>query len=248
MDNFLNYRTIKDDNINSPNHINNKLNMYASDDIPLNTFKNYYDINQLRPPAVKFCRFNMQHDILDYKSLPYVKPIEFKEPWQVIKKEKHTKREKPKKELLTTFGQLPVSCGALLYTCNPHGQLGVILGVERTESYGYLPFKGRPEANETYEQAAIREVYEETCGLVQVDHIDLCHQFQTTHKKYFIGLIKVPYDIIKKFEIKRATETNASSMEKLKIKFFPLNQMHNREIHPLSRLSIKFWLTEILKN
>jgi 8-oxo-dGTP pyrophosphatase MutT (NUDIX family) len=246
MDNILNYRPKKHDNINSTNQINNQLNMmYANGEIPLNTSKNYNDINQLRPPAVKFCRFNMQNDILDYKSLPYVKPLEFKDPLQVIKKEKHTKKEK--KELLT-HRTLPVSCGALLYTCDPHGQLGVILGVERTESYGYLPFKGRPEANETYEQAAIREVYEETCGLVQVDHIDLCHQFQTVHKRYFIGLIKVPYDIIEKFEIKRATETSVSSMEKLKIKFFPLNQMQNREIHPLSRLSIKFWLTEILKN
>ena len=143
---------------------------------------------------------------------------------------------------------MPVSCGALLYTCDPYGQLGVVLGVERNESYGYLPFKGRPEANETYEQAAIREVYEETCGLVQVDHIELSHHFQTLHKQYFIGLVKVPYDIIKKFEIKRATETCISSMEKLKIKFFPLDQMHNHEIHPLSRLSIKFWREEILKN
>ena len=90
MDNILNYRPKKHDNINSTNQINNQLNMmYANGEIPLNTFKNYNDINQLSPPAVKFCRFNMQHDILDYKSLPYVKPLEFKDPWQVIKKEKH---------------------------------------------------------------------------------------------------------------------------------------------------------------
>ena len=218
MDNILNYRLKKHDNINPSNQINNKLNMYdnGGDIHQLNKFKNYCDINQPRPPAVKFCRFDMQHsNNLDYKNLTSEKPIEFKEPWQVIQKGKQTKEKHVKKELLT-HRTLPVSCGALLYTCDPHGQLGVVLGVERTESYGYLPFKGRPEANETYEQAAIREVYEETCGLVQVDHIELCHQFQTIHKRYFIGLIKVPYDIIEKFEIKRAMETCISSMEKLK--------------------------------
>ena len=212
------------------------LNMFDTD--KQFTFKNYHNINQLRAPAVQFCQnpaicamqqSAMQQSAMQQSNMP---------------SDMQGEQNKIKKQNIN----LPVSCGAVLYTTDPHGQLGVILGVERTESYGYLPFKGQPEDNETYEQAAIREVYEETCGLVHVDHIDLCHQFATTHKRYFIGLIKVPYDIIEKFEIKRAQETRIVNMEKIKIKFFPLNQMHNHEIHPLSRLSIKFWRSQILKN
>ena len=218
------------------------LNMFDND--KQFTFKNYRNINQLRAPAVQFCQNTAIGDM--QSAMPRAMPRAMQSAMQsaAICDRHGGEQNKIKKQNIN----LPVSCGAVLYTTDPHGQLGVILGVERTESYGYLPFKGRPEDNETYEQAAIREVYEETCGLVRVDHIDLCHQFATTHKRYFIGLIKVPYDIIEKFKIKRAQETRIVNMEKIKIKFFPLNQIHNHEIHPLSRLSIKFWRSQILKN
>ena len=144
------------------------------------------------------------------------------------------------------FTQLPISCGALLWAIDEHGRPGVILGAEFNDAFGYLPFKGRPEPYETHEQAAIREVYEETCGLVSIDKIDLLHKFETSHKKYYIGLVQVPYAILSQFEKARKNVADASYLEKRRLKFFLLRKMTSREVHPLSRRSIKFYKSTIL--
>ena len=196
-----------------------------------NAFKACYVTNQPRPAAASFRMPNIAEPHAEQHAQPDVP---------------HRQPDLPHGQPPAAENQKPVSCGALLYANDPTGQLGVIVGMEATESYGYLPFKGRPEQNETLEQAAIREVYEETCGLILVNQIDLRHQFETAHKKYYIGLIKVPYEIVEQFEQKRAVETNACRMEKRKIKFFPLSQLYNKEIHPLSRLSVKFWRASIV--
>jgi ADP-ribose pyrophosphatase YjhB (NUDIX family) len=142
---------------------------------------------------------------------------------------------------------LPISCGAILYTRDLEGRPGVILGSEQLG--GFLPFKGRPENNETKEEAACREIYEETCGLVSVsvDQIKLFHEISTQRKTYYIGLVQVPYSLLEEFEKKRAVETQPTYMEKRQIKFFPLSEINSHEIHHLARASITFYKANILQ-
>ncbi len=135
------------------------------------------------------------------------------------------------------------SCGAILYTTNLDGELGIILGDEsRGDVSGWLPFKGGCKENETIEQAAIRELYEETCGLVKRDSIDLQNKFRTKRKEYHIGLCEVPYSIIVEFDIVREKETREEFMEKKRIKFFKFpDVLHDPLVHNISKSSILFY-------
>lgn len=141
------------------------------------------------------------------------------------------------------------SCGAIFYTYDPAGQLGIVLGLEQ---HNWLPFKGCSEEGETVEETAIREVYEETCGLVQLDNISLEHRFASKRKNYFIGLCHVPYDLIRQFSETRKSESRLSYMEKKRIKFFPYSSLlTDKTIHNISRSCIRyFWnkLTKLSRN
>ena len=131
------------------------------------------------------------------------------------------------------------SCGAILYTYNEFGEFGIILGLEGDH---WLPFKGCSNFNETFEQAAIREIREETCNLVHIDNIKLDHIFMSKRKTYHIGLCYAPYDIIYKFDRVKKLYDDYSYKEKDKIKFFPFkNLLENRDIHVLTKLSIEFY-------
>lgn len=133
------------------------------------------------------------------------------------------------------------SCGAILHTISPAGVPGVILGTEGYDGK-FLPFKGCPHVGENYEQAACREVAEETCGLVKVNSIDLWNNFTTKHKHYHMGLIFVDYSILDQFEKVRKTEIRHEFLEKKEIKFFPLhNILDLEEVHNISKISIKFY-------
>lgn len=133
------------------------------------------------------------------------------------------------------------SCGALLHTISPTGIPGVILGTEGFDDK-YLPFKGCPNEKETFEQAACREVAEETCGLVQVNQIQLWNNFSTRHKHYHMGLIFVDYAILEQFEEVRKTENRKAFLEKKNIKFFPLHSvLQSPEVHLISKTSINFY-------
>ena len=116
---------------------------------------------------------------------------------------------------------MKVSCGAILYTFDHNNNIGIILGLE---SCGWLPFKGRNEFNETYEETAIREIYEETCGVVKLDTISLDHKFVSKNKTYYIGLIHVSYNFIDQFNIKLEKETREEFKEKKSVNF--LNYMN----------------------
>jgi ADP-ribose pyrophosphatase YjhB (NUDIX family) len=136
------------------------------------------------------------------------------------------------------------SCGAILYTYDPNGDLGIILGMEGTH---WLPFKGGCEGDETIEETAVREIYEETCGLVHVTKISLDHVFNSKHKHYHIGLYEVPYDIIRQFPKKRKEATEKRFMEKQSVKFFPLTGLRcNKNIHSITRASIKFFWDQFI--
>jgi ADP-ribose pyrophosphatase YjhB (NUDIX family) len=69
----------------------------------------------------------------------------------------------------TDASKLLHSCGAVLYTIKG-SRLYVVLG---KEGDAYFHFKGCCEPGETYEETAIREVYEETMGLVRIKSIAL---------------------------------------------------------------------------
>lgn len=137
------------------------------------------------------------------------------------------------------------SCGAILYAFDPKGQLGIILGLE---GYHWLPFKGGPEKNETFEEAAIREIYEETCKIVKLDYINLKHNFKSKHKSYHIGLVKVNYNIIENFKKKRKRENKNIYKEKKEIAFFPLNIVRTHTaVHNITLASINYYWDQLIK-
>jgi ADP-ribose pyrophosphatase YjhB (NUDIX family) len=139
---------------------------------------------------------------------------------------------------------MKTSCGAILYTFNNFGELGIILGEELDECW--LPFKGCNENGESLEETAIREINEETCGLIQLDSIELEHVFTTKRKKYHIGICEVPYDIIEKFEKAHLLENRIHYKEKKQIKFFPINEcLNNDKIHSISKASIRFYWNKL---
>lgn len=134
---------------------------------------------------------------------------------------------------------MKTSCGAIFYSYNKKGDLGIILGLEGNT---WLPFKGCSEKNESFEETAIREIKEETCNLVLLDNIKLTHKFKTKHKKYYIGLCYVPYDIIEKFDNQRRYENRYEYIEKHRLAFFQFNGLlSNSTIHNLTKNSIRFY-------
>lgn len=139
------------------------------------------------------------------------------------------------------------SCGALFYTISPTGVIGVILGDEsRKGTPEWLPFKGCVENNETYEETAKREIKEESGGLIVVDNIKLEHIFSTKRKTYHIGLVKVPYCIIEKYNSRRHLETRNEYTEKKELKFFPIDEvLLDYTVHSISRASIKYYWQRI---
>ena len=142
---------------------------------------------------------------------------------------------------------LPLSCGAILYAFNDSGELGVILGDEiKDTNVSYLPFKGCMEPGETPEITAIREINEETCGIVQLNTIKLDHKFTTKRKEYHIGLVEVPYKIVSQFSDIVKTESKKQFKEKRSIKFFRMRDLHkNHEIHPITKASLLYYKNKL---
>jgi hypothetical protein len=139
------------------------------------------------------------------------------------------------------------SCGAILYTHDPNGVLGIILGEEGNK---WFPFKGCSKTGETLEETAKREINEETCGLVYLDSINLQHKFSSKKKKYYIGLCYAPYNIIEEFEAKIKLETRLEFKEKKRLKFFPIDNsiLYNNDIHNITKASIEFYWDKLLQS
>ncbi len=137
------------------------------------------------------------------------------------------------------------SCGALLYTFRPgDSKLGIILGKEGNK---WFPFKGCKKEEETFEQAAIREIYEETAGLISISEINLDHNFSSKSKHYHIGLIEVPYEIISEFTARRCGALEKELREKQKIRFFTLEELQrNSCIHNLTKASIEYYWDKLI--
>ena len=136
------------------------------------------------------------------------------------------------------------SCGAIFYSHDNYGTVGVILGEEGKEEW--LPFKGCAEDGEELEHAAIREIKEETCGLVCLDSIKLEHKFSSKRKNYYIGLCYVPFSLINDFEEKLKAETRKEFKEKKRLRFFPLESaLQSKEVHNISKASIEYFWDKI---
>lgn len=146
------------------------------------------------------------------------------------------------------------SCGAILYTIL-NNKIYIILGMEKGR---WFPFKGVREKGETNELAAIREIYEETCGIIQLDNIELKCNYSTKRKHYHIGLIKTSNDVINNFYKNRNYILNNekyidnyfSYLEKSDIKMFPLENIFSNNFHEVTAVPIKYYYTylKLLEN
>ena len=139
------------------------------------------------------------------------------------------------------------SCGAILYTIY-NNKIYIVLGMEKGQ---WFPFKGSREKNETNEMAAIREIYEETCGVVKIKNIELKCHYSTKRKHYHIGLIQIPSNIIEKFYLNKdrilnntkCVKNNKAYLEKSDIKMFPLNKIFTYDLHEVTIKPIKYFYT-----
>lgn len=141
------------------------------------------------------------------------------------------------------------SCGAILYTIY-NNKIYIVLGMEKGQ---WFPFKGTRDKGETNIQAAVREIYEETCGVIQLNTIDLKCHFSTKRKHYHIGLVKIDLDSIKQFYKNKNyllnkkiynTEYNAY-LEKSDIKMFSLKYIFENNFHDVTILPIKYYYKQL---
>jgi hypothetical protein len=137
------------------------------------------------------------------------------------------------------------SCGAILYTVH-NNKIYIILGMEKGQ---WFPFKGTRESGESNEHAAIREIYEETCGITKLISIDLKCNYSTKRKHYHIGLVKVSSDIINQFyrnqeDISRENRYCGdydSYLEKSDIRMFSLNFVLKTKFHEVTSMPLKYY-------
>ena len=135
------------------------------------------------------------------------------------------------------------SCGGVLYTIKD-GFVYIVLGKEGSE---YFHFKGRVQDTESFEDAAVREIREETMGLVNLDTIYLdCHNVSSKNKKYHYGLVKVDNDIDVIFNAKRNNSNVVEKLmpdykEKQDIKLFKLNDIKSHNLHVLTIKPIMYY-------
>lgn len=140
------------------------------------------------------------------------------------------------------------SCGALIFTLYKN-EIHIVLGMEKNE---WFPFKGTREANESLNDTAIREIYEETCGIVNLDDIYLDCNYSTKRKYYHIGLVFVNINVLKKFykqrnKYKLNSTDNGAFLEKTCIKLFNINELHNYKFHHISLVPINYYKCFLLK-
>lgn len=137
------------------------------------------------------------------------------------------------------------SCGAILYLIDGI-DIYIILGMERGD---WFPFKGIKEDDETFIQAAIREIKEETCDAVHINFIDLKCKYSTKRKHYYIGLIRITISEFNQFFINRTKLLNAkliiknkhAYLEKDDIKMFPLDNIMSNSFHSITNIPIKYY-------
>jgi hypothetical protein len=142
------------------------------------------------------------------------------------------------------------SSGAILYTIYDN-KVYIVLGLEKGD---YFPFKGVREKYETNKQTAIREIFEETCGVLTINDINLLCNFSTKRKHYHIGLVYISLNEIKQFSInkikiendKENIEKNWIYLEKIDIKIFKLDYLCKYKFHEITYKPIKFYQNQLI--
>ena len=138
-----------------------------------------------------------------------------------------------------------ISCGALLYSIH-NNKIIILLG---KQGKYYFPFKGGVNNNETEADAARREVFEETCGVVDIEYISLDHIFSTAHKIYKIGIYKLHNyeNIINDFNTNIYYENRPSFLEIKNIKAFDIKDaLVNSNVHSIAKKSIQYYFNTLL--
>lgn len=144
------------------------------------------------------------------------------------------------------------SCGAILYTVYNY-KVYIVLGMEKG---GWFPFKGIRERGETNMDAAIREIKEETCNSLLINHIDLNCNYSTKRKHYHIGLAKITYNEYNKFHKNRfeilcnsaiSDDSKYMYLEKDDIKMFPIDTILNYDFHEITSIPIKYYYNYLVR-
>jgi hypothetical protein len=141
------------------------------------------------------------------------------------------------------------SSGAILYTIYNH-KVYIVLGQEKGD---YFPFKGVRENYETNKQTAIREIFEETCGVLTIKNINLLCNFSTKRKCYHIGLVYISLNEIEQFNINKKKiendieniEKNWIYLEKTDMKIFKLDYLNKYKFHEITYKPIKFYQKQL---
>lgn len=143
------------------------------------------------------------------------------------------------------------SCGGVLYTIINH-TIYIVLGKEGSD---YYHFKGCKMKNETFEEAAIREIYEETMALIKLKEIKLLYnELITKRKHYHLGLVKVNKNLANKFKKKKQIENVENNLkdkpeykEKKNIKYFKLDEIFKNNLHYVTIMPILFYYNYLKK-
>jgi len=135
------------------------------------------------------------------------------------------------------------SCGAILYIIE-NSTVYIILGMEKGQ---WFPFKGIREKGETNDEAAIREINEETCGSVSINYIDLKCNYTTKRKHYHIGLVRIYKNQFMNFYRNRDYMLNRydnriNFLEKNKIKMFEIENILSNDFHEITITPIMYYL------
>jgi hypothetical protein len=109
----------------------------------------------------------------------------------------------------------------------------------------WFPFKGTREKGETNNDAAIREIYEETCTLVEITNIDLDCNYSTKRKHYHIGLIQVEPSIMSEFYDKRSFLEEKEFLEKTSIRAFALANIEKNFFHSVTKIPIQHYYNKL---
>lgn len=92
-----------------------------------------------------------------------------------------------------------ISYGVLPYAKNPKGDVVVLLGMENKT---FSLFRGGKEKDETPQQAACRELHEESCGVLSTTPESVSLKYDgygfpsKKGKRWIIGAVKFDYDIL----------------------------------------------------
>lgn len=147
------------------------------------------------------------------------------------------------------------SCGAILYTIY-NNSIYIVLGLEKGQ---WFPFKGTREKGETNVQAAVREIKEETCNALHVDHVDLKCHYSTKRKHYHIGLTRMTTDEFNQFYLNKYSmihgchpkgshlEYNWAYIEKDDIRMFSIDSIMSNNFHEITYIPIRFYYQYLKK-